>query len=77
MSYRNKKVLFYDKGLYLYTAQKLGEYYDKVYYYMPDSSPYPCSNLADIGTGLPEVERVHNFWEYIDKLGRASCRERV
>lgn len=68
MSYRNKKVLFYDKGLYLYTAQKLGEYYDKVYYYMPDSSPYPCSNLADIGTGLPEVERVHNFWEYIDKV---------
>jgi hypothetical protein len=64
----NKKAIVFDRGLYLYLAQKLGEKLDKVYYYKPESSPYPESPQAKIGTGLPEVERVYNFHKYIDKV---------
>jgi len=62
-----KKAIFYDRGLYLYTAQKLGESLEKVYYYRPESNPYPEGPLGDIGKGLEEVEVVTNFWEYLDK----------
>jgi hypothetical protein len=35
---------------------------------MPDSKTYPTSDIDDIGTGLPEIERVYNFWKYLDKV---------
>lgn len=65
---KNKKVLVWDRGLYPFLAQKLGESFGKVYYYMPQSDPYPKSLKTQIGIGLPEIERVYNFWEYVDKV---------
>ena len=67
MATKDMRVLFFDKGLYTYTARKLGEFYSKVWYYMPESNAFPCSQFAEIGTGFPEIERVYDFWEYVDK----------
>jgi hypothetical protein len=63
----NKTAIVFDRGLYVYLAQKLGEGLSKVWYYKPESSPYPESPQAQIGKGLPEIERVDNFHKYIDK----------
>ena len=62
----SKTAIVYDRGLYLFMAEKLAETYKKVYYYMPQSEPYPSRKTKDIGTGL-KVERIYNFWKYIDK----------
>ncbi len=63
----NKKAIVYDRGLYLYLAQKLGESLEKVWFYRPESNPYPLGALGEIGEGLPEVEVITNFWEYVDQ----------
>lgn len=62
----NKSCLVWDRGLYLFMAEKLAETFKKVYYYMPQSEPYPCSRTKSIGTGL-KVERIYEFWPYLDK----------
>ena len=55
------------KGLYLFLAQKLGEKFKKVWFYMAEANPYPSSKFKDMGKGLPEIERVYDFWPYVDK----------
>jgi hypothetical protein len=55
------------KGLYIFLAQKLGEKFKKVWFYLAESAPYPSSRFKLIGTGLPEIERVYSFWKYLDK----------
>jgi len=62
-----KKVIVHDRGLYLYLAQKLGQDFEKVWFFRPESSPYPPSGLGEIGADLPEIEVIHNFWEYVDR----------
>lgn len=63
-----KTAIVYDRGLYLFMAEKLAETFKKVYYYMPQSEPYPCSRTRYIGTGLKNIERVYEFWKYLDKV---------
>jgi hypothetical protein len=66
----SRTALVWDRGLYVFLAQKLGETFDKVWYYFPQSEPYPTSPTSQIGVGLPEIERVYEFWPYVDK---ADC----
>ena len=55
----NKRAIVFDRGgLYTYWAQKQGEYYGKLDYYMPDSNAYPESPRAQIGKGLQEIRRI-------------------
>lgn len=68
MTLSNKKVLVWDRGLYAALGQKLGESFSKAFYYLPQSDPYPKSPASQIGEGLPEMERVDNFWKYLDKV---------
>ncbi len=65
---KNKSCLVWDRGLYLCIAQRLSESFGKVYYYIPQANPYPNSAKAQIGVGLDGIERVHNFWDIIDKV---------
>jgi hypothetical protein len=69
MSLKNKTCLVWDRGLYTYLAQKLGESFGKVYYYMPESSPYPNSKLSQIAEGLETIERIDDdeVWKVMDK----------
>lgn len=68
MTLSGKKALVYDKGLYLYLAEKLGESFGKVYYYIPNAEPYPRSPKEEIGVGIKNVERVYDLWKYIKEV---------
>jgi predicted RNase H-like HicB family nuclease len=63
-----KSVLVYDNGLFIELAIKLSKTYKKVYYYVPWKNGFPRRNSAQIGQGVPGIERVLNFFEYIDKV---------
>ena len=69
MNLKNKSCLVWDRGLYTFLAQKLGESFKKVWYFMPESSPYPNSQLSQIGEGLDTIERIDDddVWKVIDK----------
>lgn len=62
----NKNVLCVDSGLYIYSAQKLGESFGSVRYHRLDTDPYPRSEKSQIGEGLPEIEVVKDFWPHLD-----------
>ena len=70
MSLKNKSCLVWDRGLYTFLAQKLGESFSKVWYFMPESSPYPNSQLSQIGEGLDTIERIDDddVWKVMDKV---------
>ena len=63
-----KNVLFYDNGLFIELAIKLSKTYNKVYYYVPWKSGFPKRNLAQVGMGVPGIERVYDFFDYVDKV---------
>ena len=60
-----KTAMIYDRGLYLYLAERLAQDFKEVYYYLPQSEPYPTSKLHNIGTGIKGVKRVHDFWGHL------------
>lgn len=64
----SKKILVYDYGLAIPVAQRLARDFGKVFYYMPWKSSFPTSHKAMVGAGLPDVERVEEFFDYIDKV---------
>lgn len=66
----HKSVLIIDKGLYLYLAERLAEDFERVYYWMPESSPYPKSPHSQIGSGLSSVIRIppSDLYRYLDKV---------
>ena len=63
-----KKVLVVDRGLHTYCAEKLATEYGKVYFYLSEEDPYPNSSKASIGTGLKNVTRISDMWDYVDKV---------
>jgi len=65
---KNKRILVYDRGLYTFLAEKLAEYFGKVYYFVPESDPFPTSTKARIGEGLDGVECIDSFWQYLDRV---------
>ena len=63
----DKTAIVYDRGgLHLYWAEKLGEKFKKVMYYLADSDAYPTSQKHTIGMGIAKVTRVHDFWKHVD-----------
>ena len=65
----DKKALVFDRGgLYIYCAEKLSEKYKKVYYYLAEADAYPTSQKCAIGSNLKGIERVHSFWDVLDKV---------
>ena len=65
---KTKVALVVDNGLFVYIAQKIASQFGKVYYWTPWVSAFPKSNDLLIGAGLPEIERIRWFWDYIDKV---------
>lgn len=64
---KSKSVLVYDYGSFLPLAQRLSRDFGKVYYYVPWKSGFPTSDKAMIGSNFPGVERIYDFWNYVDK----------
>ena len=67
-----KTAIVYDHGLYTYLAQKLAEDYGKVYYHLAHSTPYPSSDVAEIGKNLPGIEPVAEFFKLLQSVDKAN-----
>lgn len=63
-----KTVMVHDYGLFVETAKTLSKAFKKVYYYCPWKSGFPRANQYVIGMGIEGIERIFNFWDYVDKV---------
>jgi|SRR5579863_269686 len=63
----DKTVLIYDDGLFMWLADRLSRDFMTVYLYIDWKSDYPKSSDAAIGTNIPNVIRVYDFWLYAKK----------
>lgn len=66
--YESKCVCVYDFGTFVGMAERLAKDFGRVLYFSPWASSFPSKKLSMIGYGLVEVERVDNFWDYIDEV---------
>lgn len=67
MGTEKDKVLFYDRGDHLYVAEKLAEKVGNLWCYIPILGTTPYMKDDQMGEGLDGVERVDDFWKYVDK----------
>ncbi len=60
----SKSVLVADHGLFIHVAMKLAESFGTVFYWTPwvGTGGYPYEAQRMIGTGIPNVHRVMDFW---------------
>lgn len=63
--------LFYDTGLFLPLARKLGTQFSKVYYFTHWMKGFPIVNDVVIGDGFPEIERIDDIWDVVDQIDLA------
>jgi hypothetical protein len=61
---KTKSVLVADHGLFMEVAPRLAREFGEVKLWVPWMSGYPKAAPAFVGTGLPGVERVQNFWDH-------------
>jgi phosphoribosylamine-glycine ligase len=64
---KDKTALIYDYGLFTELARTLSKKFKKVYYFVPWQSAFPKSNQRVVGTGIDGVERIQDFFDYVDK----------
>ena len=65
----SKKVaLVLDNGIFVDFANKLGQHFNKVYYFCEWKDSFPKMNKSYIGYGLENIEVVHYIWDLIDKI---------
>lgn len=65
---KEKTVMIYDNGLFIELGKTLSKYFKKVYYCMPWKNAFPKSNQYIVGYGAEGVERIYNFFDYIDEI---------
>jgi len=73
MNLKDKIVLVIDNGLFTEQASRLARDFGKVYYFCPWASAFPKSNLALIGEGFDGLERILNFWDYVEEADIIFC----
>lgn len=66
--YKNKTVCVVDHGLFTEWAVTLAKDFGRVFYYCPWEDGYPKSNALLVGTGLPGVIRLKQFWSVLDEI---------
>lgn len=60
----SKRCLVLDSGLYVHVAKKLAESFGHVDIYVEwRNNGFPSSKKRQIGTGIPDVERVYDLWD--------------
>jgi hypothetical protein len=61
-------VRVHDNGLYLEVARRLARDFGRVEYYNPWEKQFPTSNQTDIGSGVPEFEKILDFYSGLDNV---------
>lgn len=62
-----KTALCWDNGLFIDFCATLGKTFKKVYFFMPWVNAFPKSNQYIVGEGIDGIERIHDFFDYVDK----------
>ncbi len=62
-----KTALIMDYGLFSALAETLARSFGRVLYYVPWKSDFPQTWVQKIGSGLPGVTRIDDFFDYVDK----------
>ncbi len=60
--------MIYDYGTFVGLSERLARDFGKVYYYSPWKSSFPQTKNSYLGKGLDNVERVNEFYDYIDDV---------
>lgn len=55
-------------GSFIYVAQKLSQYFGKVYYYYPWERGFVEANNYIVGRGIPEIINVDNVWDVYEEI---------
>lgn len=66
-SLSSKRVLVYDFGLFTEVAVRLARDFHQVWYFCPWQEDFPRYPKAAIGQGLEGVERIQDFFRYVDR----------
>lgn len=64
---KDKSCLVIDNGLFVHVAQKMTEYFDRVFYWTPWVNAFPKSNATLPGSGLEGITRILHWEQYIDQ----------
>jgi len=67
-NYKTKAVMVYDYGTFVGLSERLARDFGKVYYYSPWKSSFPQTKNSYLGLGLKNVERVNEFFDYIQDV---------
>jgi hypothetical protein len=67
-NYASKNVLVIDNGLFTEMAVMLSKSFKRVYYTSPWTAEYPKTIQLLVGTGIPGVKRINDFWPLIDEI---------
>ena len=70
---RNKKCLVIDMGIFTESAVRLARDCEKVWYYSAWEKAFVDDLSGKIGDGLDGVERVGNFYDYLDQADFILC----
>ena len=62
---KTKSCLIADNGLFVELAPRLARDFGEVKLFVPWTSGYPKAAPAHVGTGMPGVERVEEFWPHV------------
>ena len=59
--------LIYDLGLFPWLGPVLAQQFKTVYYFSPYQDAWPVSRKSMYGLGLPGVQRVNDFYDFVDE----------
>lgn len=64
---KNVTLVIVDNGLFVSFAETLAKSFGRVCHWCPYVSAFPTRHLAQIGVGLEGVEKVKDFWDFIQE----------
>ena len=68
MDLKDKTVCVIEFGMFVEMAIRLSRDFGRTLYFSPWTSEYPRSKDDMIGYGIPGIERISSFWDYIDEI---------
>lgn len=67
MNLKDVTCIVVENGLFVSFAERLARDFGRVCHFCPYVSAFPTRHLAQIGEGLEGVERIKDFWDFVDE----------
>lgn len=66
--FKTKTCAFIDNGLFVGFAERYASQFKRMLYWSPWANAFPKSNALLVGEGFDNMERIRNFWDYVDEV---------